>query len=393
MCKLNTKMENKRTKLTSLTNRGERTKKNCRNRYPLPVEDIINGMNDWVRVLDLDCNIVYANKAMEDALMKPIVGKKCYEAFDKQEPCENCVSRKSIRDMKTYEKEETLDNKIFSVISSPVTNSDGRIIGAVEVLRDITVLKQMQKKIVRQNRELNNELDMAKKLQMSLLPTNLSEERVKYSFIYEPCRTLGGDFFDIFRINEDRIGVYIADVSGHGVSSSLLTVFLRSSINKNVLSPSEVLRQLYSEFNNVGLDPDLYITIFYSIINFSDLTITYSNAGHNISPIVFGKSRVEVLNKPGFPISSWVKNPCYTDDCLKLSKGEKVFYSSDGIVELRNSEKEQFGEERLLKVLLNDESEPKKTLRNIFTSACNFAGIESMEQIYDDITMAILELV
>ncbi len=376
-----------------LNKHGEKLGEKHDNNHPLLIEDIINGMSDWVRVLDLDCNIIYINKAMEEALKKPIVGKKCYEAFNKHEPCENCVSRKSMSDVKTYEKEEVFEDKIFSVMSSPLKNSNGDVIAVVEVLRDITGLKQMQKEIVNQNRKLHNDLDMARKLQMSLLPSKLPEGRVRFSFVYKPCETLGGDFIDIFDIDKDHLGIYIADVSGHGVSSSLLTVFLRSVINKNTLSPSEALTELYNEFNIIGFDTDLYITIFYSIIDLNNMTLTYSNAGHNICPIVFGNSRFDVLRKSGIPISDWVDKPEYTNNCISLNKGDKIFYSSDGIIEVRNSSKEQFGEERLLDILLNDKSGPDSILNNIFTKACNFAGIESLSQIYDDITMAILEVI
>jgi sigma-B regulation protein RsbU (phosphoserine phosphatase) len=360
--------------------------------HPLITEDIINGMSDWVRVLDLDCNIVYVNKTMSEALKTPIIGKKCYEAFNKREPCENCISRKSMENVKTYEKEEIFEDKVFSVMSSPIKGSNGDVIAVVEVLRDITELKSMQIKIVEQNKRLNDSLNIARKLQISLLPAKLSKERVNFSYIYKPCETLGGDFFDIFEIDDDHLGVYIADVSGHGVSSSLMTVFLRSSINKNTHSPSEALEKLYKEFNNVRFGTDLYMTIFYSIIDLRNMILTYSNAGHNVCPIIFGNSDFKMLRKPGIPISDWVQQPNYTDSCINLCKGDKIFYSTDGIIEIRNSSKEQFGEERLLEALLNDDSKSCNLLNNIFCKACNFAKVERTSQICDDITMAIVEI-
>ncbi|NSW91556.1 MAG: SpoIIE family protein phosphatase [Firmicutes bacterium] len=350
-------------------------------------------MYDWVRVLDLDCNIIYINKAMAEHMKVPVIGKKCYEAFNRSEPCENCVSCKSLQDVKTYEKEEVFEDKVFSVMSSPVKNSNGDIIAVVEVLRDITKLKQLQQKIIEQNKELHNDLDMARKLQLSLLPSKLPKEKLNISFIYKPSEMLGGDFIDIFEIDKDHWGIYIADVSGHGVLASLLTVFLRSTIAKDTLSPAEALTGLYNEFNIIGFDTNLYITIFYSIIDLKNRALTYSNAGHNICPIVYSNSRFEILRKPGIPISDWMDKPGYTDDCINLNKGDRIFYSSDGIVEIKNSSKEQFGEERLLGILLNDKSEPDTVLNNIITNAFNFAGIESMAELCDDITMVLLEII
>ncbi|NLC69322.1 MAG: SpoIIE family protein phosphatase [Clostridiaceae bacterium] len=350
-------------------------------------------MYDWVRVLNTECNIVYVNKAMAEYLEGPVIGKKYYEAFNKSEPCENCVSRKSLADGGTYEKEEVIGDRYFSVMSSPVKDSSGQIIGIVEVFRDITKLKHLQKKIMEQNDEMQDDLDMARRLQLSMLPSKLPERNLKISFIYKPSKMLGGDFIDVFEIDRDHWGMYIADVSGHGVLASLFTVFLRSTIDKNILSPAETLTKLYKEFNKIGFDTDLYITVFYSVININTMELTFSNAGHNVCPVIFGNSGFKILRKPGIPISNWMDNPGYTDSRVCLNKGDRVFYSSDGIVEIKNSLKQQFGEERLLDILLSEKSEPCKILENIVARAFNFAGIKSTDELEDDITMALLEII
>ncbi|NMB95675.1 MAG: SpoIIE family protein phosphatase, partial [Clostridiaceae bacterium] len=257
----------------------------------LPIEDIINGMLDWVRVIDRNNNIIYANKAMLDDIKHQVVGKKCYEVFCKKEPCDNCISRMVALDGKTHEKEEMFDERYFSVKSSPIRDRDGEIIAVVEVLRDITNEKMLKQKIVLQNKQHMDDINIAKKIQMSFLPTNLKQDKVSFSFIYSPCKELGGDFLDIFMIDEEHMGLYIADVAGHGITASLLTVFLRSSFNKSILSPSVALTELYNEFNAVGFDDNLYITVFYAILDFKNNAITYANAGHSTCPIVFNDTR------------------------------------------------------------------------------------------------------
>lgn len=360
----------------------------------LNFNEVIDCMYDWIRILDADCNIIYANKAMKDAFNEPIVGKKCYEVFNKTQPCENCIGRKSLEDLQLHEKEEEFGDMVFSVKSTPIRDSEGKVVAIVEVLRDITKLKRMQKDVMEQNKKLNNDLELARKIQLSMLPSRLPKEKIDIAYIYRPSYTLGGDLIDIFEIDEDRVGIYIADVSGHGVSSSLLTIFLRSSINKSTLSPSMALTDLYNKFNLIGFDTDLYITVFYSIINVKERTFIYSNAGHNICPIIYNynKSRFDILRKPGIPISNWMDKPCYTDDIAYLNPGDRIFYSSDGIIEVRNSSNEQFSEERLVEILLRDRSEPEVVLNNILANVYNFAGIESEENLYDDITMALAEI-
>jgi sigma-B regulation protein RsbU (phosphoserine phosphatase) len=356
------------------------------------IKQIIDSMYDWVRVIDRDNNIIFVNKAMAEGLHKYPANQKCYQAIGRSSPCENCISRKAVFEGRPHQKEEVIDNKIFSVASSPVKNNKDEITAVVEVLRDITQLKKLQQKILEQNKKLNDDLNIARKLQCSLLPKELPQDKVNFSFIYKPCETLGGDFLDVFKIGDDRIGLYIADVSGHGVSSSMLTVFLRTSINKKLTSPSQILKDLYKAFNNFSFNTDLYITVFYAIINLKDKTLVFSNAGHNVAPIVFNKDRFELLRVAGIPISNWVDEAQYVDKLVQLKTGDRLFVYTDGIVELKNSSHEQFGEDRLLNILLNSDSAPGSTLNSIYDSACKFAGTNNPSYVSDDITMALLEI-
>lgn len=357
------------------------------------IEYIINGMYDWVRVIDLDDNLVFVNKAMSESLEGALIGKKCYNAIGRDTPCENCVSRSAVKNGLPQLKEEIILGRTYSIMSSPIKDNNGKIIAVVEVLRDITEMKKLQKEIINQNKKLQSELNMAKKLQCSLLPKELPEDTIDFSYIYKPCETLGGDFLDIFKIDSEHIGVYIADVSGHGVAASMLTVFLRSSIDKNLLSPAAALKKLYKEFNSDYSDQDYYITVFYAIIDLKNNTLVYSNAGHNVSPIIFSldRKRFELLRTPGIPISSWVEDPIYTDRQVVLEKGDRFFLYTDGIIELKNTINEQFGEDRLVSVLLSENSSPNVVLDQIIKAASKFAGTQSYSHVSDDITMALIE--
>ncbi len=347
-------------------------------------------MFDWVRVLDMDDNVIYMNKAMTDGLGKNSIGSKCYTAIGRTEPCANCISRKSVFDGTSHEKEEYINGRIFSVMSSPIKNAEGNIIAAVEVLRETTQLKQLYHETQQQNNKFKAELEMARKLQVSLLPSPVKDPRLDFSYIYMPCESLGGDFLDIFKIDSSHIGLYIADVSGHGVPASFLTVFLRSTLDKKLLSPAKVLEGLYYEFKQSKLDEELYITIFYAIIDVDRKEMIYSNAGLNVSPLVYGENRFELLRLPGIPISNWTENPEYRNGMVKLHSGDKLFLYSDGILEMRNKESEQYGEERLLDIVLNNSLTPKQLLLNIKKSAFRFACIHSANQLQDDVTMALL---
>lgn len=356
------------------------------------IESIINAMYDWVRVLDREGNVIFLNKAMSEGLNANPIGEKCYTIIGRSSPCENCISQKAIVYNEPYEKEETIAGKTFSIMSSPIKDLNGDVLAVVEVLRDISQMKQLQQRIIKQNKRLQNDLGIAKKLQCSLLPKGIPMDKIDFSFIYKPCEALGGDFLDIYKIDEDHVGIYIADVSGHGVSASMLTVFLRSSINRKVLSPAQALKDLYKEFNHNGFDRDLYITVFYAILDLSTNQITYSNAGHNVSPVLFGSDRFELLRVAGVPISDWVEEPNYLDKVIDIKKGDRLFLYTDGIVEKRNSNNEQFGEERLLEALLNDTSHTAATLNHIIGKVYDFAGTTDCTGVCDDITIALVAI-
>ncbi len=356
------------------------------------IENILDGMYDWVRVVDFDNNVLYMNRAMAEDLGEQSSAKKCFEMIGRSEPCENCVSRKTLMEGRTEEKEELINGRTFSVMSSPLKNADNKVIAAVEVLRETTQLKKLYEETQEQNRRMKNEVDMARKLQTSLLPHLTNDSRIDLSLFFLPCESLGGDFVDVFYIDPSHLGIYVADVSGHGVQASLMTVFLRSTINKKLLSPAMALEELYNEFNQSRLDDELYITIFYSIIDLGSKTMLYSNAGLNITPVIYSDDRFELLRMPGIPISNWLEKPGYKDGSLNLLPGDKLFLYTDGILEMRNNDNEQFGEDRLLDILLKNHSKPRKLLQKIKQTAFTFAGVNSADELRDDVTLALLEL-
>lgn len=353
---------------------------------------ILNGMYDWVRVIDRNNRVIYANKAMVEGIGKNPRGRFCYEVLGRDSPCENCISRKAVFEGFSHEKEEVIGNRIFSVMSSPVRDEDGKINAVVEVLRDVTHVKQLQEQLARQNEKFRQDLEMAKRLQSSMLPGKFSDGKLSFSFVYRPCETLGGDFLDIFPLDENRFGIYIADVSGHGVSAAMLTVFLRSTLDRTLSSPAAALTRLYREYNAARFDPDLYITVFYAVLDLEKRTMTYSNAGHGLFPVVYGDGRIELLISPGIPISSWLEEARYEDKSLSLNPGDRIFLYTDGIMELKNSRKEQFGDKRILDRLLGSRLEPQRLLEEILKEACEFAGIADDSNIPDDIAMALVEV-
>lgn len=356
------------------------------------IEDIIDGMQDWVRVIDRDGNVLFVNKPMCEGLGYNAVGRKCYEVLGRSSPCPNCISSLKGENIPNC-KEETINGRVFSVTSSPLKSFQSNNVEAViEVLHDITELKMLSQELEKQNEQLREDLSIARKLQCSLLPKQqFIGDKISFSYIYKPCEMIGGDFLDIFEIDEDHIGIYIADVSGHGIAASMLTMFLRAAIDKSSLSPSKVLTQLYHEFNKNGFENELYISVFFGIINTSDYSFAYSNAGLNVSPVLFSGNEFKLLRATGIPISNWVDKPEYTEVTQKLSSKDRLLFLTDGIIEIKNKSSEQFGEDRIIEHLLKNDLKPSSSITKLVDKALAFSG-SSIHDIMDDITVALLEM-
>lgn len=358
----------------------------------LPMGDIINAMIDWVRVLDLEGNVMFMNNAMKQSVGSKYLGRKCYSVFGRTEPCEHCISKEALDDGFMHEKEEELDGRYLSIRSSPILGRDKKVFAVVEVLRDITNEKILQKKIMDQNEQHKEDIKISKKIQMSLLPKSIFTDRIETALMYKPSDELGGDFFDMFAIDKNHLGIYIADVAGHGIASSLLTVFLKSTFNKTLLSPAKALKDLQMKYKQLGLEENMYITVFYAIIDMKNLYITYSNAGHNTSPVLFGENKFEILRNAGIPISNWVENPEYIEKSNNLFEKDRIFFFTDGIVEAKNECGEQFGEERLLNMVIDSAVSPKENLKSIIEQSDKFVGKDDVVNYKDDITMALMEI-
>lgn len=358
------------------------------------IEEIIDGMQDWVRVINNDSIIVFVNKSMRESLGMDITGMRCYEALGKTSPCLNCICKNNPSDWLTS-KEEVINGRTFSVTCSPFKyGENGTEEAHIEVLHDITEIKEMSLELERQNERMKEDLLMAKRLQCSFLPINRPiSEKIDFSFIYRPCETLGGDFLDIFRIDEDHIGIYIADVSGHGVAASMLTMFLKTALDKSQLSPTRALNQLYTDFNKNDFVNELYIAVFYAVLDINNYTLTYSNAGLNVCPILYSKDNFEILRAPGIPISNWLKNPDYVEMIINVKPKDKIFLYTDGIIEIKNKVNGQFGEERVVEHLLESTATPSQTLSQLLDKAMAFCdGNNNTNNILDDITIALMEI-
>lgn len=351
---------------------------------------VLESMADWVRVIDEEGLVIYANKSMKKALGENIIGRKCYEVICNAKACNTCITQRSIATGQIIQKEEVIKNKTYSVKSSPVKDSKGVIIAAVEVFRNITRERKLELELINKNKKMNDDLEFSKRLQERILPKKEQIQNLTLDYIYKPSETLSGDMFDMYRIDDENIGVYISDVVGNGISASLMTMFIRQTMrfmNGDPTSPSNILRELHKRFLSLELEVGYYFTIFFGVFNTKTKKIKYVNAGHNCMPIRYNteKNVIDVIENKGYPISSLLEEISFKEKEIQINIGDKILFYTDGVTEARDYSGREFGLKRLINII---KANPIDILNDIERTVFK----HSFGEIEDDFALLLLEI-
>ncbi len=266
------------------------------------------------------------------------------------------------------------------------------------------IVKERTKELEKLNQKLMEDLRYAQDIQKSVFTLrNQDWEKVRFEVKNYSSEMVSGDFCNIFKIDNDNIGFYIGDVSGHGVPAAMLTIFLNQTIKTliemeinefNIFSPSEVLENIYRSFNNTNFDENVYIVMIYAVYNKNTKILTYSSAGLNVAPILIKPSgEISEIEIKGFPICKFIEfyDGEYQNHILKMNNNEKILFYTDGLIEAQNTDNSFFGDMRLKKILQENHSKPVGELSQLISnSVFGFAG---NKKIKDDITFLLMEVV
>ncbi|MBL7073407.1 MAG: SpoIIE family protein phosphatase [Candidatus Omnitrophica bacterium] len=203
---------------------------------------------------------------------------------------------------------------------------------------------------------IESELKIAHDIQMKMLPKEFplffEKKEIDVHAVLEPAKEVGGDFYDFFFIDKERLCFVIADISGKGVPAALFMTVAKTLIKAAIIetkSPAKTLKQLNKEFseNNYA---GIFLTAFCGILNIQTGKVVYANGGHNFPLIISEKKKkAEFLEKGSFPAIGLEENSKYKDTKIVLSSGDTFFAYTDGVTEAFNKEGEMFSEERLQK--------------------------------------------
>jgi sigma-B regulation protein RsbU (phosphoserine phosphatase) len=200
-------------------------------------------------------------------------------------------------------------------------------------------MERLGKRLNEHFREVDQEMQLAARLQRDFLP-QVSEPigNAQFAAVYRPASWVSGDIYDIFRIDEDRTGFYVADAVGHGMAASLLTMFIKRSIVPKevdggryaVVSPSYILTTLNNSLANESLPNCQFVTACYGLFNHRTLSLEYARGGHPYPILITAEGIVSDLKTAGGLLGLFKGSEFPTLE-TRLNPGDKVLLFTDGV--------------------------------------------------------------
>jgi sigma-B regulation protein RsbU (phosphoserine phosphatase) len=236
-------------------------------------------------------------------------------------------------------------------------------------------LETLNEKLETANTRMSRDLDAAARIQQSLLPTSAPDlAQATFAWKYLPCDELAGDFLNLFALDDRHLAMFVVDVSGHGVASSLLSVTIGRVLTPQVSSssllvqrvegsseirivpPAEVAFELNNRFP-MEEQGGLYFTMVYGVLDLEAMELRYVSAGH---PPVLHQPRdgdPRLITAEDMAIG-WVDDMEFEEHVLKLSAGDRVYLYSDGVPEAMDHDLNEFGDQRMIDDISATKSDP-----------------------------------
>lgn len=218
-------------------------------------------------------------------------------------------------------------------------------------------LKSVHNELYEKNLQLKKELEIAKRVQQFIIPKDFSQ--ITYPLVsgrYHPIEDIGGDFFDCYPLPDGNYGFLIADVTGHGIPAALVMSMAKmifSIYSSRFNSTRELFASVNEQMNGLLLDTQ-YITSFFVIYDHKIKMIKYSNAGHTRALYYRAmKKNVLALDTNGFFIGLSIESN-YEEKTLSVEPGDRLLLYTDGITEIKNMQGEEFGENKLAKIMVEN---------------------------------------
>lgn len=237
----------------------------------------------------------------------------------------------------------------------------------------LTIMR-LQRKLAHANERMRRDLEAAARVQRSLLPAVTPEtDTARFAWRYHPCDQLAGDSLSLFSLGRNHVGMYVLDVTGHGVASSLLSVAVARSLiprqdpsavvlkvddtgSTEIVPPAEVLARLNALYP-MSSNANFYFTIVYGVLDIEAKQFHFAAAGHHGPLHVAADGTMKSFAATGIPVGL-LEEATYEQSTVDLTRGDRVYLYSDGIYEEKSADNELLGEERFYETLRESRNLP-----------------------------------
>ena len=324
---------------------------------------------------------------VSDINMPQMDGLTLLEQIPKVDPDIRSIIISAYGDMKNIR--TAMNRGAFDFVTKPLDFEDLQ----VTIDRTLRHLEEWREALASRDKlvALQNELDLASSTQQSILPKVFPRSTDYQVFGHmEPARNVGGDFYDVIRLEDSQVGLAIADVSDKGVPAALFMMSSRTLLKGAAIGtsdPGEALREvnelLYEENETM-----MFVTVLYSIYDPETGTLTYSNGGHDAPLLVRSDGTSELLPLTGGVALGVAPDFEFPSQSVQLEAGDTVVLYTDGVTEAMNGEGEQFGVSRMHEVFTaNPPENSEQAARAMFDAVRDFVGDTPQS---DDITCLVL---
>ncbi|MCU0858539.1 MAG: SpoIIE family protein phosphatase [Pontiellaceae bacterium] len=295
-------------------------------------------------------------------------------------------------------------NEVLGVIAltnrtdgQPFTYSDLSLLQAMADQASVPVHYAGLKAELDRKRQLDRDMLAAKQIQSSLLPQQLPKIKgVQLSACNLPAFNIGGDYYDVLHIDDEHLGIAIADVSGKGIGGAMMMAVCQGVLRARALqeqSPSRILSEL-NRVLSANLAEDMFITMLYLVLNIRTRELKFARAGHE-RPLLkrAGCETLEALDAKGIAIGlaeSAIFDEAIHDVSVQLTSGDVVVVYTDGITEALDDRNTEWGSENLFQTISSDASGNVETL--IKTICVQIALHIGTQPQYDDMTLLALKI-
>lgn len=259
---------------------------------------------------------------------------------------------------------------------------------------DLKLYTENLKTVTAEKERIGAELNVATQIQADMLPRIFppfpQKKEIDLFASMAPAKEVGGDFYDFFLIDDDRLALVIADVSGKGVPAALFMVISKTLIKNRAMqggSPAQILADVNDQLCE-GNESDMFVTCWLGIFDLSTGVLTAASAGHEFPAVCGADRKFELLkDKHGFVLAG-MEGARYRDYEIQLERGGSIFVYTDGVPEATDAADEMFGTDRMLEALnRSPDKDPKVFIKEVDAAVKEFTG-EAPQ--FDDMTMVAL---